>query len=186
MRTINRLISIALLAATVFTACDGEGPMGPPGEPGPDGTNGGGGSGGGAMTYITPAGSEIRWEGLDGWEGYGVGMLNVNGHGWVNWGADNGLPLAEEAVAAFNQGGLLLVYADFGAGWRSLPILDRPLENSLFAIYLNYELEDGRLLIWNRVRDEEYADFEQTYAVQRLKVVVAPATENGTLELPGF
>lgn len=173
---ISTLIWLALLVG-LLAGCKGEGPMGPEGEQGPDGT--GGGSGGGALVYVTPDDAAIKWEVLDGWSGYGIGMLNVND--WIDYNGESGIPLADEAASAINQGGLVLVYADFGAGWRQLPLTDIPMENSQFAVYLNYELVNGQLIIWSRASGSLGNTFDENYSVRRVKVVVAAATESNEL-----
>ena len=93
------------------------------------------------------------------------------------------MPLPDTAVSMINNGGLILVYLKIGTTWRSLPFKDE-FQNGTghYDYYFNYEVEDGKIAITGKVFHTGEVDIDE-YTVERIKIVVAPASSTIPLEL---
>jgi hypothetical protein len=168
LRTTGSLLLALLL---LLAACKRQGPMGPEGPQGPDGQDAaGGGGGGGITTYFTKDDDKIEWEGIDGWQGYGVYNLNINQYDWKNF-----MPLPETAASQIDAGGLVVVSLLMDDEWHALPYKDEFNNGKgTYSFYMNYEIDNGKLNITGKVLDDVEVILLD---VQKVKVVVAPASQ---------
>jgi hypothetical protein len=176
--TIKKTGSLLVALLLLLIACDKQGPMGPEGPPGPDGANSGGGGGGGFSTYFVENELEPFWEKIGAWGDHGVYNLAIGPYRWLN-----DMPLPDTAVSTINNGGLILVYLKIGDTWRSLPFKDGFHNGEgIYDYYFNYEVKGGKIAISAKALDDVEVDIDK-YAVQRIKIVVAPASTTIPLKL---
>jgi hypothetical protein len=164
--------SLLVAAVLLLTACDKTGPMGPEGPKGPDGANASGG-GGSFTTYITDVDATLEWAYSDGWDGYGLGQLEINGKEY--------LTLPDSAVTQINNGAAVLVYAMIDDTWHPLPYKDNysPGER-IYGMYIDYVARGKELTIAFRL----HGDLDiRIYELDRVKVIVAPASKANQLTL---
>jgi hypothetical protein len=175
--TIKRTGSLLVAGLLLLMACDKQGPMGPEGPAGPDGESLSV-SGGNFTTYFVEKELEPHWQAIDGWGDYVVYNLNIGPYRWLN-----DMPLPDSAASAVNNGGLILVYLKIGATWRSLPFKDAfSVSEGGYRYNFNYEVKDGKVAITAKL----FADVEtiiDEYIVERIKIVVAPASTTIPLKL---
>jgi hypothetical protein len=166
-----------MLLLLLLMACKREGPMGPEGPQGPDGEDAvGSGGGGNVKIYFTDDDAKIKWEGIDGWQGYEVVNLNINKYDWKNY-----MPMPDSSAAQIDAGALVLVYVKMDDEWHELPFKDQ-FNNAkgTYAVYVNYEIVNGKINILARVLEDVEVILDD---VQKVKIVVAPASKTIPLTL---
>lgn len=166
--TTNRKAGVLLLAMMMLLlACDKQGPMGPEGPPGPDGQNANSG-GSSFTTYMTADNARIRWRGLDGWGGYLIADLQIN---------EDYLQLPDSAISMIEDGGLVLAYVKMNNAWRRLPFKEGlNNETGFYKYYMDYVVFENEVRILIRAQGANNDDDMQAYPIERVKVVVAPAS----------
>jgi hypothetical protein len=168
--TTNKKTGGLLMAMLLLLmACDKQGPMGPEGPPGPDGQNASTG-GGSFITYLSEEGATWKWMGIDGWGGYAVANL-----------AEFYLP--DSAASKVDNGGVILVYLKMNNAWRRLPFSDGFNDVGEYNYYVNYGYSEGIVSCYIKAKDADSDEELEIYQVERVKIVVAPATSVVPLKL---
>lgn len=173
MKANNRNITGLLLIfiAFLFMSCEREGPMGPEGPQGADGTPGedaGGGGGSSITTFVTSPGADIRWEGIDGWGGYGVYELK---------GVFISIP---ESYKKAIEEGLAVVYMGGPENdWYKLPWTWGQQKDHIYDCFF----EGTSINIYAKIKDGPDGEDNEPVSVNKVKVVVAPASKVYTLSL---
>lgn len=164
-RTGSLLVAMLLL----LMACDKQGPMGPEGPPGPDGQNAS--AGGGSFTsYLSAAGKTLKWRAIDGWGGYAIAELDE-------------INLPDSAASMVDNGGVILVYLKMNGAWRRVPYNDGFNDSGEYDYYINYMYKGGTVFLVIRAKGVNSDEELEPYNVERLKIVVAPATSIVPLKL---
>lgn len=173
MKTNNRNITgyLFLFIALLFMCCEREGPMGPEGPQGPDGPpgeDGGGGGGSNVTTFVTSPGANIRWEGIDGWGGYGVYELK---------GAFISIP---ESYKKAIEEGLAVVYMGGPENdWYKLPWTWGQQKNHIYDCLFS----GTEIFIYAKIKDDPNGEDNEPIQINKVKVVIAPASKVYTLSL---
>jgi hypothetical protein len=173
MKTQNRNITgyLFLFMMLLFMSCEREGPMGPEGPQGPDGPPGedaGGGSGSSVTTFITSPGANIRWEISDGWGGYGVYELK---------GAFLSIP---ESYKKAIEEGLAVVYMGGPEDdWYKLPWTWGQQKNQIYDCVI----KGTTIEIYAKIKDEPNGEENEPVSINKIKIVIAPASKVYTLSL---
>ncbi|MBO9564554.1 MAG: hypothetical protein J7621_17370 [Niastella sp.] len=172
MKTFNQRMTglLFILMALLVISCEREGPMGAEGPQGPDGPPGEDGSGGDSniTTFVTPPSASLQWQGIDGWDGYGVYELKNYGFG---------IP---EEYKKFIEEGLAVVYIGGPENdWYKLPWTWGEKKDHIYDCYF----EGTEVVIYAKIKDDPNGADNDPVSVNKVKVVIAPASKVYTLSL---
>jgi hypothetical protein len=173
MKTFNRNITglLSIFITLLLLSCEREGPMGPEGPQGPDGPpgeDGGGGGGSSVITFTTPPSANLDWQGIDGWGGYGVYELE-------NYGL--GIP---ESYKKLIEEGLAVVYVEGPENdWYKLPWTWGEKKDHIYDCFF----EGTEVVIYAKIKDDASGADNDPIEVNKVKVVIAPASKVYTLSL---